>query len=131
MNPLRFKILLIQSRHHIEISNLLEVTGALSSKSFKGRFKIILGKFLENSPYIELKDPKRSFDEGQKLAIYYRDNGKCQLCKINVPINDSEFDHVIPLSQGGLTTVNNGQLLCKACNRRKGDKFDKCSIKSI
>lgn len=94
--------------------------GALSSRSFRERFKIILGKFLEYVPDLKLKDPKRLFDEGQKLAIYYRDKGICQLCKEKVSFGDAEFDHIAPWSKGGPTTVRNGQLLCQECNRTKG-----------
>lgn len=94
--------------------------GALSSRSFRERFKIILGKFLEYVPDLKLKDPKRLFDEGQKLAIYYRDKGICQICKKKVSFEDAEFDHIISWSKGGPTTVRNGQLLCEECNRKKG-----------
>jgi len=96
--------------------------GALSSRSFRERFKIILGKFLEKSPDMELKDRIRTFDDGQKMAIFYRDGGYCQSCHIKVSMNESEFDHIQPWSKGGLTIVSNGQLLCQECNRRKGNK---------
>lgn len=94
--------------------------GALSSKSFRERFKIILGKFLEFVPDLKLKDPKRLFDDGQKLAIYYRDKGICQICNKNVGFEDAEFDHIKSWSKGGDTIVRNGQLLCQECNRKKG-----------
>jgi 5-methylcytosine-specific restriction endonuclease McrA len=31
-----------------------------------------------------------------------------------------EFDHIIPVIEGGATTARNIQLLCESCNRRKG-----------
>ena len=36
-----------------------------------------------------------------------------------------EFDHVLPLSKGGKTTVENLQILCRRCNRAKGNRKDK------
>lgn len=97
--------------------------GALSSKSFRERFRIVLGKMLEFRPDLERKDDQRLFDRGQQLAIYYRDKGKCQdhHCGKNVTFDEAEFDHVIPWSKGGKTVVANGQLLCQDCNRKKAD----------
>lgn len=33
-----------------------------------------------------------------------------------------EGDHIIPWSEGGKTTEDNGQMLRKNCNRTKSDK---------
>lgn len=35
---------------------------------------------------------------------------------------DMEGDHIIPWSEGGHTTDNNLQMLCKKCNAAKADK---------
>jgi hypothetical protein len=95
--------------------------GATSSKSFIERFRIILGKFLEFYPDIKLKDPKRTFDKGQKFAIYYRDHNVCQECGKELAFSEAEFDHIKPWSDGGQTIVSNGQLLCQKCNRKKSN----------
>lgn len=45
---------------------------------------------------------------------------KCLCCgRTDVSL---EMDHVIPLSKGGLNTVDNVQPLCEICNNRKGTK---------
>jgi 5-methylcytosine-specific restriction endonuclease McrA len=52
-----------------------------------------------------------------RLFVWQRDGGKCVECgrKENL-----EFDHIIPLAEGGSSTERNVQLLCERCNRKKG-----------
>ena len=52
-----------------------------------------------------------------RLAVFERDGGRCVECGGNF---DLQYDHVIPFSLGGATTVANLQLLCADCNRSKG-----------
>ena len=58
------------------------------------------------------------------LKVVRRDNHVCQVCFKYVPDNEVEFDHIIPYSKGGPTTVDNIRLLCRSCNREKSDSFD-------
>lgn len=64
----------------------------------------------------------RSFPEDMKLALYEKQNGICPICKKHFDIQFMEADHITPWSQGGKTVLENGQMLCRECNRRKSDK---------
>lgn len=55
------------------------------------------------------------------LKVVRRDNHICQLCHKYVQDDEVEFDHIIPFSKGGPTTVENIRLLCRACNRKKSN----------
>ncbi len=52
-----------------------------------------------------------------KLFVWQRDEGKCVRCGSNERL---EFDHIIPVIEGGANTTRNIQLLCERCNRQKG-----------
>jgi hypothetical protein len=59
----------------------------------------------------------RVIPQDVKIAVAARDQGKCVDCGTTT---DLHFDHKIPWSKGGTNTVNNIQLMCGSCNRRKG-----------
>ncbi|MEZ5538276.1 MAG: HNH endonuclease signature motif containing protein [Thiolinea sp.] len=58
------------------------------------------------------------------LKVVRRDNQVCQVCHKHVPDNEIEFDHIIPYSKGGPTTVENIRLLCRTCNRKKSNSLN-------
>jgi hypothetical protein len=55
-----------------------------------------------------------------KRVVFERDGGCCVECGSNF---DLQYDHVLPVALGGATTVENLQLLCADCNRRKSDSL--------
>jgi len=57
------------------------------------------------------------------LQVVRRDGHICQNCRINVPDNEIEFDHIIPYAKGGPTNVENLRVLCRSCNRKKSDSL--------
>ena len=52
-----------------------------------------------------------------RQAVFERDRGRCVECDSDF---DIQYDHLIPFSMGGASTVANLQVLCAGCNRRKG-----------
>lgn len=63
----------------------------------------------------------RTFTDSNKRTLYERQNGICTACKEHFEISLMEADHITPWSQGGKTALDNGQMLCRECNRRKSD----------
>jgi hypothetical protein len=61
----------------------------------------------------------RAFTPNMKREVYERQNGICPMCKKEFSISDMEADHVDPWHDGGKTTAENCQMLCKEDNRRK------------
>lgn len=62
----------------------------------------------------------RAFTNAMKAKAFERQDGICRLCGVVFETNEMEGDHIDPWSEGGSTTVENCQMLCRPCNRRKG-----------
>jgi len=65
------------------------------------------------------------FTHEQRMAIYRRDKGFCQI-KIHCSGEKCDWDnwqadHILAWSNGGKTTVENGQVACPACNAAKSN----------
>jgi 5-methylcytosine-specific restriction endonuclease McrA len=52
-----------------------------------------------------------------RIFVWQRHEGRCVKCESRESL---EFDHIIPVIEGGGNTERNIQLLCEACNRKKG-----------
>ncbi|MEW8053220.1 MAG: HNH endonuclease signature motif containing protein [Candidatus Thiodiazotropha sp.] len=57
------------------------------------------------------------------LQVVRRDGHICQKFRVNVPDDEIEFDHIIPISKGGPSSVENLRVLCRTCNRKKSDSL--------
>ncbi|GAB6391894.1 MAG: DNA methylase N-4/N-6 domain protein [Treponematales bacterium] len=57
-----------------------------------------------------------------KERLYREQNGLCNGCGHEFDIWNLEIDHIVPKSKGGGSYYENYQLLCGACNRKKGDR---------
>ena len=55
-----------------------------------------------------------------KVAVFTRDEGRCAECGSDFYL---QYDHVLPFSMGGASTVENPQLLCGRCNQAKGGRL--------
>lgn len=72
----------------------------------------------ENKKYLNL----RAFSDKDKQTMYQRQNGDCPRCDKNFELSQMDADHIRPWSDGGTTTLSNGQMLCRRCNHEKSNK---------
>ena len=79
--------------------------------------RVILNKHNRQVVYEQAGSP--SIPQAVKTAVWQNDGGKCVQCEA---IDYLEYDHTIPFSKGGASTVGNVQLLCRRCNLAKSDK---------
>jgi 5-methylcytosine-specific restriction endonuclease McrA len=64
----------------------------------------------------------RAFNKQQKREAYERQKGVCPVCREHFEIDAMEADHITPWHEGGKTSAENCQMLCRDDNRRKSGK---------
>ncbi|MCL8017687.1 HNH endonuclease [Streptomyces sp. AS02] len=82
-----------------------------------------LAKYYTKSGRIERRKPPK----WARDAVFFRDHGKCTECRRDIsglldPLSPKNFDHIVPLANGGLNDVSNLQLLCESCNNSKSSR---------
>ena len=53
-------------------------------------------------------------------TLYGVQEGVCAGCRVHFPFRNLTIDHVVPRAKGGQDNPENLQLLCGACNSKKG-----------
>lgn len=80
-----------------------------------------LGEVYGNGPDRKPSRPgKRRIGNSLRTAVYERDDYACVVCGVR---RNLSCDHIVPESQGGPTTFENLQTMCRPCNIRKGVKL--------
>jgi Protein of unknown function DUF262/HNH endonuclease len=95
-----------------EISRLMEDEDVGNKK---GIYSYVLNR---KEKYLNI----RAFSPNQKREAYERQKGICTFCRNYFEIEGMEGDHITPWHEGGKTTAENCQMLCKEDNRRKSGK---------
>ena len=78
----------------------------------------------ENNSISSIKHKtKRDPSDRLKVQVLMRDGNRCRICGVECSggLHNIHFDHIIPWSKGGETTLENLQVLCSACNEAKGN----------
>lgn len=66
----------------------------------------------------EARESRDAIPSAVRREVWRRDEGKCVKCGSR---KNLEYDHIIPVAEGGSNTARNIELLCEACNRAKSD----------
>ena len=107
------------SSEHINIEEMEQRISELIQDSDVGNQKgIYWYVFNADERHLQI----RAFDGNTKRRQYEKQKGICPICGKYYEIDKMEADHITPWSQGGHTTPDNCQMLCRDCNRRKSAK---------
>jgi len=69
-----------------------------------------------------IRIPRRLKLPCSRRGVFARDRETCQYCGVQPGRSHLTMDHVIPRSQGGITTWENVVTACRECNHRKGGR---------
>lgn len=69
--------------------------------------------------YIKINHYLSSFS---RKAVLKRDDYTCQFCNKKLLPSQITIDHVLPKSQGGITSFTNCVVSCQGCNGKKANK---------
>lgn len=76
-------------------------------------------------PYILTRHEKwlnvRDFSPKERREAYERQEGICAKCGKHFELNEMDADHIKPWVEGGKTSAENCQMLCRDDNRRKSN----------
>ncbi len=85
---------------------------------FKFRLKVVDGASASTT---SRREPTRVIPSAVKKAVWLRDGGRCVLCGAD---DGMHYDHDIPFSRGGGSTIENVRILCARHNLEKGARIE-------
>lgn len=110
-----------------------DISTVLTKYSIVGETKTKLIDDIElviKEKYIKyFKEPRESISDNLKIQVWNKRNGDkiqgvCYCCDKKITYDNFECGHIIAFAQGGETTVNNMEAICRKCNRSMG----KCDL---
>ena len=106
-----------------EVNDFMKSEGFIFSKTKEADIEAMILGIVGNCRV----DPKRLFTQDDKARLLSEkspdENGfyECEDCHQHFRADELTVDHIKPWSLGGRTELSNAQLLCRACNSRKGN----------
>lgn len=86
----------------------------------------LIGVIKNRQDYMKSAEYQRSImNDSIRFDVLKRDNFCCKICGASAAEDGVklEVDHIVPVSKGGKTEMENLQTLCIRCNRGKRDKY--------
>jgi 5-methylcytosine-specific restriction endonuclease McrA len=95
-----------------------------SGEQLRGRCKECEkpGKSARNSLRRERTKGRGTYSAAEVRGLIVMQHHLCKLCNRHLGITGYHVDHVVSLARGGMNVRSNLQILCPACNLRKGSR---------
>lgn len=112
----------LYDRYHMQVLDTAAMEKEISELMQDSEIKNQRGIYLYVLDHKEQHLDLRTFDEKTRRKVYEQQKGICRLCGKPFAYELMEADHILPWVKGGRTTLDNCQMLCQECNRRKSGK---------
>jgi len=63
--------------------------------------------------------PRIEFSKRTKLEAWRRCGGQCEICTTKLMQGDIHYDHINPVEMSSDASLDNCQVLCRACHKAK------------
>lgn len=102
------------------------IVGRQREKEVREKRREIIQNLIEPGLVRRNLDSQRVFSDEQREYIWQTSiDKKCGICRKKIEsYDDYEPDHKIPWSKGGRTSIGNGQVSHRSCNRKKQAKYE-------
>jgi 5-methylcytosine-specific restriction endonuclease McrA len=97
----------------------VEDVQALASQLQREKDKTLKRAHAQMKGEAESGTSRERIPQSVRNEVWQRDKGACVDCGSRERL---EYDHIIPISEGGANTARNIELRCEVCNRSKGSK---------
>ncbi len=108
----------------VDISNMAKklvnnrLKKELEAKLAESRIQAVEGNYIP----VRTDQKQEKITSDDKKWLFGNQECVCNGCNLQFPYKIFEIDHIQPKSKGGGDNIENLQLLCNHCNRRKRDK---------
>jgi hypothetical protein len=96
-----------------------EVAALMKDEEVENKKGIFTYVFDRQTKHLNL----RAFRENEKRTKYEQQEGICPICGEHFEYEEMEGDHITAWVDGGKTTMENLQMLCKKCNHQKSNRY--------
>lgn len=92
--------------------------GGWAERLIELRRNIIIKEFLSKHD-IKEKDENRQISEADKIVVFDKNDGKCQICGVEFRDHgEPDYHHKEMYSEGGKTNIENIIILCRDCHHK-------------
>ncbi len=110
------------SKYWLNYGSLARTNAALK-ETINRRHEFFVSEMIGFMKPMTRKDPQRLFSNAEREILYFSSGKKCSICEADVSWCDAEAHHRLAHTDGGLTSLDNAELVHRKCHPRGHDSY--------